>query len=599
VGGAGLDVEACLLPWPSSAFLVEDSTTRTGYRLQLPAALMPVNSNGVAVDPGPWNSRDGFSPMTTLFAEWTSVIDPSNLPTWHDPGASLDAASPTILVDVDSGQLIPHFVELESSPEVAAGHTEMYIRPAARLGEGRHYAVGIRALVTVDGSQVVVSAPFRELRDGLASSLDAQREAYEVNVFAPLVAAGVTRSTLQLAWDFRTGSGQSAWGDLVAMRDAAVAAAGAQGLGCSVTNVVDNPFPLIFRQIQGQFTVPNFLVGTDLARGPDGMPIVQGTTSADFTAIVPLSAVGNTGGPLWIYGHGLFSDPSELLRDFGQDTTSQGKAVAVATSYVGLSTPDQADTANAVMDLNKFPAILNRLRQGIINTLLLPRTFAGACAALPALSSAGQPLVSGNDFGYFGNSMGGTLGSTVAALAPDMHRFALGVGGMDFPLMMPRTTRWPQLEVFYRIGYPTRLDRDLLLVMAANEWDVAESSTFGPHVLTNALPGSSPAKVLFQMGLWDADTTNIASEIAGRTLGLVELTPTANAVWGLTPMGAPLDSAFVVYDLHAAPFPDSTLPQPDNGVHEGVRRDLRAQTQIVNFLHAGGQIIDTCGGPCQ
>jgi hypothetical protein len=242
---------------------------------------------------------------------------------------------------------------------------------------------------------------------------------------------------------------------------------------------------------------------------------------------------------------------------------------------------------------------MDQLRQGIVNTLLLPRTIAGACASQPAFMANGTAIASSTDFGYFGNSMGGTLGQTVAAVSPDISRFALGVGGIDFPVMMPRTTRWGQLELFFKIGYPVRLDRDLLMVMAANEWDLGESSTFAPHVLSTPLPGSHASHVLFQVGLYDADTTNVASEMAGRTLGLPELTPTAHSVWGLMPASAPLDSAYVVYDLGAQPLPNGTGPAPaENGVHEGVRRDPRAQAQIVAFLHQGGQVIDTCGGAC-
>ena len=40
-GCTGLDGEACLLPWPSSAFLVADPTARTGFRVSIPATSMP------------------------------------------------------------------------------------------------------------------------------------------------------------------------------------------------------------------------------------------------------------------------------------------------------------------------------------------------------------------------------------------------------------------------------------------------------------------------------------------------------------------------------------------------------------------------------
>jgi hypothetical protein len=302
---------------------------------------------------------------------------------------------------------------------------------------------------------------------------------------------------------------------------------------------------------------------------------------------------------VWTYGHGLRSGRDEVTRDFARDTASKAPAIAVATDFTGLTNADLADVIYAFEDLDTFPQLLDKLRQSIVNTVLLARTVVGACAALPAFSVGGAPLGDPNDLGYFGNSLGGTLGSTVAALSPDVDRYALGVGGTDFSVMMPRAYGWQQIEFFFKLGYPARVDRDLLVVMSQAEWDLAESSAFAPHVLASPLAGSRPAHVLFQVGLYDTSTTNIASEIAGRTLGLSELTPTSHAVWGLPPASAPLDSAYIVYDLGRPPLPAGTDPPfSDDGVHEGVRRDPRAQAQIVSFLRAGGRVVDTCGGPC-
>ena len=593
----GLDPEACLLPWPSSAFLVTDPTSRTGYRVNLPMDAMPHDVHGVSVDPAPWNRWDGFSPMTSLLAEFASVIDPSPLPTWHDPGHSLDPGSPTVIVDVDTGERVAHFAETESSPEVAPGHTELYLRPVARLAEGHHYAVGIRGLVNGDGTDVAVSAPFKELRDRPSTS-------FTRDVLTPLAGAGVAPETLLLAWDFRTGSGETAWGDLLAMRDDALALAGDGGLGCAITSVVEDPTdPEILRTVEGTFTVPDFLEtapdGTlRLSRDASDNPRSIGTHEASFTAIIPRSVVPGSA-PIWIYGHGLFSQRDEVTRDFARATASQGGAIAVATDFTGLTDADLGDVLGAYLDLDKLPGILDRLRQGLIDTLVLPRTMAGACRALPAFAINGQAIAGGTDRDYFGNSMGGTLGSTLAALSPDVARFALGVGGMNLPVMMPRATGWSRIEAFFRTAYPRRLDRDLLVVMSAEEWELVEGS-FAPHVLADRLPGvDEPRQVLFQVGLNDTSSTNIASEMAARTIGLPQLAPPAQEVWGLAQSAAPVSSAFVLYDLGAPPLPDTTLaPDQANNVHEGVRRDPRAQAQIAAFLHEGGSVVDTCGGPC-
>jgi hypothetical protein len=509
------------------------------------------------LDPSPWNDADGFSPMTTLFVRFDAVIDPRALPSWRDPSVSVAPTSPTVIVDVDTGELVAHFAEIEPSPDVAAGTTELYIRPAARLAEGHHYAVGIRSLVDGGGAPIAASRVFAELRDGTPTSLTRKRTAdFEQDVFAPLVAAGVARDSLVLAWDFRTASGEIAWTELVALRDQAFAA---PLPSCTIGHVVEDPSDTeVFARIDGTF-------------GNDQVP---------FVALVPRSAVAASGPvPLWLYGHGLFSDRTELTaadRDFSRDTLSLAGAVGVATDFTGLTFPDEGNAAATFVDLNMFPSLVDGVQRGIVNTLLLPRVFATQCA--PQI--AGMPALDTTNLGYFGNSLGGTLGFTIAALSPDVHRYAIGVGGMDFTVMMPRTHRWPQLDQFFQDGYADELVRDLLLVMAQTSWDRVESSTFGPHVLADPLPGSVVADVLLQIGHNDCDTSNIASQIAARTLPL-----------------AP--DHFVAYDLGAAALPDDAITPPvENGVHECVRRDPRAQHQVAAFLPAGGSIVDACGGAC-
>jgi hypothetical protein len=573
------------MPWPSSQFLVADPTTATGFRVQLPQALLPINAQGVAVDASPWNAADGFSPMTTMFAELPAVIDSSNLPTWRDPRPSLSTTSPTVIVDVDTGELVANFAEVEASPLVAKGTTELYIRPAARLAEGHHYAVAIHNLVDSRGTTIQPSYPFDALREGDSTPLPkAQVAAFEQDVFAPLVAAGVDRRTLQLAWDFRTASGTSSSSDLLAMRDDAF-------------TTLPQPSPCTFGsatamgsgvEYTGTFTVPSFLDANNrIARDASGRPMIVGTVQAPWLAIVPTAASQMPAPrPLWLYGHGLFSDHTELGRDFGWQTTQLAGAVAVATDYTGLTTAEEGNALEAFLNQSLFPQVIDQLRQGIVNTMLLPSVFATSCATLPGLSTVPQLATTGR--GYFGNSMGGTLGQTLAALSPDIRRFAIGVGGMDFSVMMARTFEWSQVTNFYTRAYATQLERDLLLVMSQTSWDLAESSTFGPHILTNPLPGGAANTMLFQVGLEDCDTTNIAAAIAERTIGLTSLDDTS-----------PQTSAFVVYDLGAAALPDNSLPPPvENGVHECVRRDPRAQQQVADFLSTTQPITDTCSGSC-
>jgi hypothetical protein len=594
-GCTGLDPERCLLPWPSSAFLVADETTRTGWRVSIPPGSMPINDRKTRIDPAGWNSWDGFSSMTTLLAEFDAVIDPAPLTSWHDPGASMMDASPTVLVDVDTGEKIAHFAEIEDSPEVAPGHTELYIRPAARLGENKHYAVGIRSLKTMDGSPLAAPAAFAALRDGGSSKIDASW--YETNVFAPLANAGVARKTLILAWDFRTASGPTAWGDVVAMRDDAFAMAGSSGLGCTIASSMDMDASdtQILRRVDGTITVPSFLDANGrIARDATGRPMIVGTAEAPFTALIPRST-GVTA-PVWVYGHGLFSDHTELLRDFARDDAFQGGAVIVGTDFNGLTGSDEANAASAFLDPSTFASILDPLRQSYVNVLLLPRTISGSCGSHPEFQVGGATILDGKNSGYFGNSLGGTLGTSLAALTPDIPHFDLGVAGTDLPVQMPRNYAWPNIDGVFQVYWPERIDRDLIVVMSAEYWDLVDSALL-PHALADPLPGSIATNVLIQIGLYDTDVVNVSSELAARTLGVAQLSATPDPIWGLAQNAAPQPNAIVVYDTGAAPITDGTIPPTENGVHEKVRLDPRSQHQLVTFLQGGG-VIDTCGGAC-
>src|SRR5687768_3157438 len=53
--------EGCLLPWPSMAYATEDSSTPTGFRLQIPREAMPINADDIVVEPDFQNRWDGFS----------------------------------------------------------------------------------------------------------------------------------------------------------------------------------------------------------------------------------------------------------------------------------------------------------------------------------------------------------------------------------------------------------------------------------------------------------------------------------------------------------------------------------------------------------
>lgn len=592
----GLDPDNCLLPWPSSRFLVRDKSTATGYRVSIPSTSMPQNVFGDVVDPSPWNRWDGFSPMTSAMAQLPVVIDPSSLVDFRHVERSLTSSSPTILLDATTGELVAHFAEVESASDADPTRTTLYVRPAQRLEENHDYVVAFRKLAIAGGGTFDGTTTFRALRDHQAN-----RAGFEADVFAPLKRAGISQDSLSLAWDFHTASGASGWGDLVAMQKDASTLAGSAGLGCKVTSSVDPGDGHTSRQIDGTITVPTYLDNNGLiARDGSGTPQRTGTIDVPFTAIIPRS-VAAAGAParLVTFEHGLFSDRTEMLRDFMVAQADTYPMVMAATDLSGFTSADVPAVAGALFDVNGFTPIFDQVSQSVINTLLLPRTLAGACSALPEFQIGGTPVIDGSQRYYYGISQGGNLGPTFAALSDDMDRFVFGVGGISYPIMITRSVHWPDLAAVLAMGYPSRIDRDTLMVMFAHQWDRVEGSTFAPHVLRDPLVGKAK-RVLAQDGLYDVQTPNEGSHLAARTLGLPQASYDVAPVWGLTQYASDSSpNAYVTFDAGVAPVPESTVaPMQDNGVHEGVRRDPRAQKQIDAFLRPNGFVTNVCNGPC-
>src|SRR5689334_2582064 len=118
-GGDSLEVNAecnplgagtsCMMPWPSSAYLEEDSSTATGFRLDIPAEAMPINTNDVRVDPAPLNRWDGFSPSGPIVASFPHGVSATGLPGHGDIAASLADDSPIVLVNMETGERAPFF----------------------------------------------------------------------------------------------------------------------------------------------------------------------------------------------------------------------------------------------------------------------------------------------------------------------------------------------------------------------------------------------------------------------------------------------------------------------------------------------------------
>ena len=213
LNGAG-----CVTPWPSSIYERDDATSETGRRIDIPAGALPTNYGNIEVDPALYNKHDGFSSAAPLLIAFETGVDPSNLPSHKDIGVSLTDASPTVLIDMSTGELVPHFAELDSREPDRTASQALFIRSAAMLKSGTRYVAAIKkTLKAKDGGELPVSEGFSALVSDKKTShplLEKVRGRYP-EIFAALKNHGIEKSDLVVAWDFTTRSRTTRQADLI------------------------------------------------------------------------------------------------------------------------------------------------------------------------------------------------------------------------------------------------------------------------------------------------------------------------------------------------------------------------------------------------
>jgi len=610
----------CLMPYPSTWFERDDVTTQTGKRLNYPLLAMPTNNNGVRIDPTQWNAQlDGFSPGTLMMANFAQGVDPvlSGLVSWQNYPASLNTAtSPTILLDYDTGEVIEHFAEVDVSigpnGQIAPPYQAVIVRPGRRLKNNGHYIIAMRNLVAVGGAPIPAEPAFAALRDNMPTGnhlIEPRRPAFE-NIFTRLVAAGVNRSSLILAWDFHTASDFALEHWLLHMRDETFTQLGPNAPAYTVTSVVENPNPgQICRRVNGTFDVPLYTtfdgVGSVLNINPaTDTPQQNGVVHAPFTAIIPcsLSTGPATGRPLF-YGHGLLgSGAGEVTASHLRNLAQTYGFVVVATDWQGMSAADTVAILFSITpDLTNFRQLSERLHQGILNQLVLGHLLGApdGLAADPNFIYGGVPTIDPSEVFYYGNSQGGILGGTVMALSTEVTRGVLGVPAANFSTLLQRSVDFEPYFVLLRAFYPNDLDRAFVYPIIQQLWDKSEPNGWYHHTISNPLPGTPAHQVLIHMSTGDAEVSNIATEIMVRSMGIAQVTPVIHHFFDIPEFVAPLStSAMVEWDGFYPALPLGNIPPANNTAHGSMRQRTHIQQQIDQFLRTGGDVEQFCIGPC-
>lgn len=590
----------CLLPFPSDFHTRTDDATGTHKRINLPAGQLP-NVDGVTLDPTAWNQNDGWSPSTPILA-YVPGLDASKtaLPSEGDIGFSTTEQSATAIIDLTTGQLVPHWAEMDSRA-TSDENRLLILRPATSLIETHQFAVAFRHMIGADGFPLPAPITFQAIRDNNDTG-DARIEARqrEFNVaFPKMAAAGVGREGLYLAWTFTVASPQSLAGRVLSMRDDAFGKIAGVAPAYKVTEVRETGLQDgIGKIVSGTFEVPLYLdgggaPGSRMTYSPlNGQPIASGTYTANFTCSVPEKGLESGEAVPVVYGHGLLGSADEAASSQVQHTAATNNAVYCATDIIGLAEGDLANAAAALSDINQFPSIPDRLQQAMINTLFLARLLTnqnGLGAAPEFQTSAGANMLNNAEAYYDGNSQGAIFGGAVTAVSTEWTKAVLGVGGMNYSTLLNRSVDFDEYFAIMRGSYPDPLQQQIIFGVLQMLWDRGETAGYVQHLTDRAYDRTPKHEVLMTVAFGDHQVAPITADNIARTLRLpiyqptlpkdVEpmlgvATPQTDFFFNLDPIRKfPLEGSALYY------WYDGTLPPPLGNITPTMSSAYQAQCQ--------------------
>lgn len=664
---ADQDDSLCLLPFPDD-YYTTPAPTRTGVRMNLQTAAMPANVGNVNIDAGPYNLNDGFSPGQSIVVkapglETQAAMDRTNPVTLDALSQYERKKAPIVVIDERTGERWPIWTELDSNAEDASRRA-LLIHPAVNFEGGHRYIVAMRGLKDGRGRELAAPDGFRYLRDGIPSkerALRKQRDRFE-SIFGTLREAGIERADLYLAWNFTVASDENIAERVLHMRDESLADLGDTNLtdlipqgtapSFTVTSAEDyqpaggGPLPEdpdMARRVQGTFQVPCYLFpncnpGGRMQLDGAGLPRRSGTYTAKFNCMIPYAALSGPARPS-LYGHGLLGSANEATADPQKTLGNTHNIVSCATDEIGLSSEDVPNTIGILGNLSRFPELADRLQQGLLNEIFLGRLMInpdGFASHEDFTVDGTNPPGPGNGYVinpsrlyYNGNSQGAIEGGALTAISPDLTRASLGVGGMNYSVLLERSVDFDTYEIPLKLAYTDELEQSLVLSLIQMLWDRGESNGYANRMTDDPLPNTPPHEVLMNVGFGDHQVSNFTADVMARTVGASIHGPVlypgrwpgVEVAWGIPRIQSyPFrDSALVYWDSGPIrpnqpplPYPDGpqlgTNPPPIANVtneagqdpHELPRRTAEEQQMVSDFLqpNAISHIKNECGGPC-
>lgn len=554
-----------LSPYPDDYWLVNDPSTRTGLRLDLPLPAAPSDVQGIyAALLAEANRLDGFSPIGHFVIELSALPDASTLPL--TPEASLEPLATVGLFDLSDerhrgGYRVPFRVDVRDDETTAGRARSLLIFPSIPLDPRGHYALVLtRRIRSADGRLLEPSPFFAGLLDPRGPAAGPEEERARAVVDPLLTDLGehlvlpLQRDDIALALSVHVRSDEDIPADMLEIKRQILESDPPQWTIESVTEGNSSDVAAIVR---GVWSAPDWRDGPNFARDAEGRPERTGERNVPFVLALP-AAARNAPVPVIMHQHGNPGSMEEVVTNARRFLAGAGFAVIGFTDILnrevapGPGTPEEriaAQVTDIVVNLLLNHRIPDHWAETKAEQLAFVRMIGtmGDLDVLPLGAPDGVPdLDVAAPLGYHGISEGANNGQGLLAYAPEIRAAALVVGGarlVETLIHQQATTFLEQLPAFFPSVDPVDIWTGLALFQAI--FDVQDNHNHLPFVYRRPLPipgfGSRRSSVLVLEGIGDSLVPNHATESLAFALGPIpHVRPVQRPVPFLFAVPAPL-----------------------------------------------------------
>ncbi len=369
------------------------------------------------------------------------------------------------------------------------------------------------------------------------------RAAYQPVLAAIEGAMSEDPSRVVIATAFTVRSNEPTTRRMRALADAIVARAKANPPRLEVDQVVP-PLPAletkgVAASVIGRMTAPDY-------RGPDGRivwdergrPIEQREHHLELVLKIPKASAGHA--PVVVFGHGLGAF-KETLFQVSSELGQRGYATIGIDIGGHGSRMGEDGLISDYFTFDKLLATRDLFLQSIADEVQLARLVEGALATLDVVPEGGDgiPDLAPDVVGYIGQSMGTVLGGTYLAVEPSIDAAVLNVPGGGFvPLLQLSPSLSSIIDGFVPAG-TTASEGLALFSLGQMLVDDIDPANFASHVTFDPFPGHRPKDVLLQQAVDDEIVPATATELLAHALGVPQVEPSLQPVFGLADVTAP------------------------------------------------------------